>query len=185
VSTFFLTCFAIGAAVLVLQFILGVVGAESDHGSGIDHHDVHGLDLLSIRALSAAAAFFGLVGFSVLRGGLGLIVALTLALVSGFGAALGIATLMRSLRRLEVDKSFDITRALGLQGQVYLGIPAHREGAGKVHLKMHDRLVELAAVTTDDAIPTGTDVLVVDTHSSDTIVVTRAQPLLRDISDVE
>ncbi|MGQ0646337.1 MAG: hypothetical protein ACT4P7_02130 [Gemmatimonadaceae bacterium] len=184
-SAFFLTCFVIGAIALVLQLVLGVFGAHDGHGAFDHHESVHGLDLLSVRALSAALGFFGLVGYGVLRGGLGVVLAIVLAVISGLAAAAGIASIMRGLKRLEVDKSFDISRALGLQGQVYLSIPANRGGAGKVHVNVHDRLIELAAVTADEAIPSGTDVLVVDAASSDTVVVTRAQPLLSEISDVQ
>ena len=187
VSAFFVTCFVIGAAALVLQLVLGAFGADGHHEAGPGHHDSGhgGLDLLSVRALSAAVGFFGLVGFGVLRGGLGAPIALTLAAVTGFVAAYGIASLMRGLRRLEIDKSFDISLALGAQGQVYLGIPGNRGGVGKVHINVHDRLVELAAVTAESAIHAGTAILVVDTVSSDTVVVTRAQPLLSEIDHVQ
>ena len=69
--------------------------------------------------------------------------------------------------------------------RVYLGIPANRSGAGKIHINMHDRLVELAALSSDEAIPSGTEVIVVDTQASDTVIVTPSQPLLREISNVE
>lgn len=186
-SAFFFTCFGIGAVALLLQLVLGAVGADAHHDAGHLHHDSGhgGLDLLSVRALSAALGFFGLVGFSALRGGLGAPLSVTLAGVSGLAAAFGIASLMRGLRKLEVDKSFDISQALGAPGTVYLSIPGNRSGVGKVHLMLHDRLMELAAVTTEAEIQSGTDVLIVDTVSSDTVVVTRALPLLSEINDVQ
>jgi hypothetical protein len=110
---------------------------------------------------------------------------LALALPSPPASAPPSASLRCAASNASRDKSFNINLALGVQGTVYLGIPARRTGAGKVHLKMHDRLVELAAVTTDDDIPTGTEVLVVDTFASDTVIVTRAQPLLSEINDVQ
>lgn len=185
VSTFYLTCFILGALALIAQLVLGAVGADADHPAGIGDHGHGGLDLLSVRSIAAAAGFFGLVGFGMMRAGFGFPIVLTAALMSGFGAAVAIASLMRGIRRFEVDKSFDISSALGLQGRVYLGIPANRSGAGKIHLTMHDRLVELAALSSDVAIPSGTEVIVVDTQASDTVIVTPSQPLLREISNVE
>jgi hypothetical protein len=183
VTAFYLTCFIIGALALIAQLVLGAVGADHDHHVGDHGHG--GLDLLSVRTLSAAAGFFGLVGFGMTRAGFGFAVALTSGVVAGLGAAFAMAGMMRGIRKLEVDKSFDISRALGLQGTVYLGIPANRGGAGKVHLTMHDRLVELAAMSSDVAIPSGTAVIVVDTQASDTVIVTPSQPLLRELSNVE
>ncbi|MCC6316327.1 MAG: hypothetical protein IT361_01455 [Gemmatimonadaceae bacterium] len=181
---FYLTCFVLGGLALIAQLILSAVGADADHHVSLDHGH-GGLDLLSVRTISAAAGFFGLVGFGMSRAGFGFVIALTAAVAAGFGAALGMATLLRAVRRLEVDKSFDIASALGLQGRVYLGIPANKSGVGKVHLTVHDRLLELAAVSPDVAIPSGTEILVVDTQSSDTLIVTPSQPLLREIDNVE
>ena len=60
-----------------------------------------------------------------------------------------------------------------------------RSGAGKVHVIVHDRLMELDAVTTGPEIASGSDVLVTDVVSSDTVIVAHAQPLLSEISDVQ
>ena len=182
-STFFLSCLLLGGGILAVQFVLGVVGA-GHHDVDLHHDASDGLDLLSVRALSAALAFFGLVGLGLSREGTTAWITVPAAVVAGLAAAGGVAALMRNLRRLEVDKSFDIQRAVGLPARVYLGVPGNREGAGKVHLTVHDRLMELDAVTTEDAIPAGTGVLVIDTVSSDTVLVSRSQPLLEETNDV-
>ena len=182
VTTFFLSTLLLGVGILAVQFVLGVVGAG--HNDFEVHHGADGMDLLSVRALSAALAFFGLVGLGLSTAGTAAWIVVPAAIVSGLGAAAGVAALMRSLRRLEVDKSFDIQRTLGLPARVYLGVPGHREGAGKVHLNVHDRLMELDAVTSEDTIPAGTSVLVIDAISSDTVLVSRSQPLLEETNDV-
>jgi hypothetical protein len=183
VSLFFLSCFVIGAAVLLLQLALGAFGA---HGHvDASHESGHGgLDLLSVRALAAGAGFFGLAGYGAHRS-FGVVAGVAAGLIAGFAAAYSIARLMRGMRRLEVDKSFDINRAIGVQGRVHLGIPASRTGTGKVHVIVHDRLMELDAVTTGPEIASGSDVLVTDVVSSDTVIVAHAQPLLSEISDVQ
>lgn len=183
VTSFFLSCLLLGSGVLAVQFVLGAVGA-ADHEFEVHHEAAEGLDLLSVRALSAALAFFGLVGFSLSRAGTASWIAIPAAVVTGLGAAVGVAALMRNLRRLEVDKSFDIQRAVGLPARVHLSVPGRREGPGKVHLTVHDRLMELDAVTSEEAIPAGTNVLVIDTISPDTVLVSRSQPLLEETNDV-
>ena len=44
--------------------------------------------------------------------------------------------------------------------------------------------MELDAVTSEEAIPAGTNVLVIDAISSDTVLVSRSQPLLEETNDV-
>lgn len=182
-TSFFLSCLLLGGGILAIQFVLGAMGA-ADHDFEVHHEAAEGLDLLSVRALSAALAFFGLVGLSLSRAGTTPWITVPAAVFTGLGAAVGVAALMRNLRRLEVDKSFDIQRAVGLPARVHLGVPGKREGAGKVHLTVHDRLMELDAVTSEDAIPAGTNVLVIDAITSDTVLVSRSQPLLEETNDV-
>lgn len=178
-TTFFLTLLVLGVVVLTLQFVLGLVGAD---GEGLldDADASDGLDLFTVRALSAATAAVGLVGLIGVRAGLPGWIALPIGLVAGIVSAVTVASVMRSLKRLEVDKSFEISMTVGLPAKVYLSIPGARSGEGKVHLTAHERFLELNAVTADGEIPMGEVVTVVDTLSSDTVVVSRTSPLLED-----
>lgn len=183
-SSFYLTFLVLGAAVLLIQLALGLFGMdghghfEQGHGDGSE-----GLDLFTIRALSAAAAAFGVVGLGLMQVGLGGWFALPVALIAGIASAVGVAQTLRSLKRLEQDKSFQVESAIGLPATVALGIPGAKSGAGKIHLVAHERFQEFNAVTTEDAIPTGTAVLVVDVLSPDTLVVARSLSLLEETND--
>lgn len=174
-STFFFTLLVIGGGALAVQLALGVFGLDGETPGDAD--PAGGLDLFTIRALSAAAAFFGLTGLGAMRLGLPGLLAFPLATVAGFVAASGVAWAMRSLRRLEQDKSFNVHSVIGLQATVSLGIPAGAGGTGKVHLVAHERFQEFDAVTRGDAIASGTVVYVVDVQSSDTLVVSRTASL--------
>ncbi|MBK8248031.1 MAG: hypothetical protein IPK85_11610 [Gemmatimonadetes bacterium] len=189
-ATFFLACFAIGGVVLTAQLAMSLLGMGGDHD--LASHDVStdphtlthdGLDLLSVRALAAGTGFLGIIGFASLRAGTGPVLALGLGIASGLGASTGIAWLMRSLRRLEVDKTLDLGSAIGIEGRVHLTIPAQRKGAGKVLVALHDRLLELPAVTPGPAITSGTTILVTDIDQ-DTLVVATSLPLLPEANDV-
>ncbi len=185
-TTFFLTCALLGGAVLTLQLVLGIVGFGHDHD--LPHetsHELHGehadgLNLLSIRALSAGVAFFGLAGLAGLRLGLGWFAALA-AVVGGVSAAVATAAVVRAMLRLESDGTLALEGAVGTTGTVYLSIPGSRAGAGKVHVTVQNRLVECRAVTSEEAIDTGAPVLVVDVEGSDTVVVVR-NPLSAEVS---
>lgn len=174
-TTFFLATLGIGIVVLLVQLLLGL--------AGLGHHDLFdegghdGLDLFTVRALAAAAATFGLVGLLISRAGLSSVIAVVAGLIAALLAAVGVASAVRAMHRFEVDKSFDIATTLGLEGKVSLSIPGARSGEGKIHVVAHGRFLELHAVTAEGDIPHGTVVSVIDTVSSDTVVVSRI-PLL-------
>jgi hypothetical protein len=176
-TTFFVTCAALGGAVLLIQLVLGFFGMGEEHG--LEHHDAHfgkegfseGLNLLSVRALSAGVAFFGVGGLIGQATGLGLFLSLPAALIFGTTAAVGTAAAMRAMLRLEDDGTVQIHGAIGTSGTVYLTIPGERKGVGKVHLTLQNRLVELQAVTSQRPLPTGSRVLVIDVVGPDTVDV--------------
>ncbi len=185
-TTFFLTCAAIGGGILVLQLALSAIGFDHDtteHGSLVDAAE-SGLDLFSVRALAAGLAFFGIGGLAGLATGLGALVAVPLALFAGAAATVAVAVVMRAMMRLEDDGTVQVESAVGVTGTVYLTVPAARGGAGKVHLALQNRTVELQAITTHDApLPTGARVLVVDVVGPDTVDVV-PDPLLISSSEV-
>ncbi len=185
-TALFFTCAVLGGAVLVLQVLAGVLGMGHDGADGA--HDGHGheigdgLNLFSVRAIAAGAAFFGLGGLASGAAGLGAPIALAAGAVAGGAAMAAVAILMRSLLRFESDGTVSIAGAVGATGTVYLSIPGERGGAGKVHLNLQNRTVELQAVTPEIALPTGASILVIDVADQDTVVVVR-NPLLTEASN--
>ncbi len=177
VTTFFLTCAAVGGVLLLAQLVLGAVGA--------DHHDVgghdapsDGLHLLSVRAISAGVAFFGVAGLAFSRFGLPAFISIPAALVAGLLAMIGVALLMRSMLGLQRDATVRIDSAIGLPATVYVPVPAALGGTGKVLLALNGRTVEYEAVTADDQpLATGTAVLVVDVRDEQTVEVMLLPPV--------
>jgi hypothetical protein len=193
-NAFFLVCAALGGGVLALQLLLGLLGVI-DAGDGTDVHDIgadahgglghataEGLNLLSVRALSAGLGFFGLGGLAGLTTGFGLIAAIPLAIVVGAAAMIGTAAFTRWMTTLEDDGSVSIHGAVGATGTVYLSIPADRQGVGKVLLTLQNRTVEYQAVTSQGALPTGAAVMVVDVVGPDTVDVI-PDPTTKELSD--
>lgn len=185
VTNFFLWCAILGGTVLVFQLVAGFVGLEHGDGHDAPLHDgaSEGLNLLSIRSLAAGVAFFGLIGLSTLS--LGAMLSLVAGVVGGGVAMVGVASLIKAFGRLERDATLSLSSAVGTTGSVYLSIPARREGAGKVHVIVQNRLVECRAVTDEEDLPTGTGILVVDTDGSDTVVVVRNPILLNEVSNAD
>jgi hypothetical protein len=182
-SLFYGICAALGGTVMVGQFLLSLLGLHghdhgfdhaSDHigddaGHGLDHdpaHEAHGSSehghgstsifrILTVRTVVAALTFFGLVGLTVESAGLSPSSSLVIALAAGFAALYAVHWLMQQLFKLRADGTVRIHRAVGQAATVYVRIPARRQGAGKIMLNIQDRMVELAAVTAGDEIPSG------------------------------
>lgn len=61
--------------------------------------------------------------------------------------------------------------AIGCIGKVYLSIPKQRQGSGKVQVSINNSVREYSAVTDGEALPTGTEIRIVDVISADTVLV--------------
>jgi hypothetical protein len=190
-TTFLVVCAVLGGGVLVVQLLLGLLGVidaggDAHVGDADGHGGVHtaseGLDLLSVRALSAGVAFFGLGGLTGLSTPLGLWAAIPLALIAGIAAMFGTAVAMRWMLGFEDDGTVSIHGAVGATGTVYLAIPGERKGSGKVTLTLQNRIVEYQAVTSDAPLPTGAPIMVVDVVGPDTVHVV-ADPTRKEQSD--
>jgi membrane protein implicated in regulation of membrane protease activity len=188
---FFLFCAVVGGTVLICQFVLTILGLGGDHGldaepdfTGDVGHDVHtggahgaqaeGHDaqghhgsswlfaMISFRTLVAAAAFFGLTGLAAQSAQQPVGIQLLLAAAAGLGAMYGVHWLVQMMGRLGEDGTQKIQRAVGQEGTVYVPIPPAKAQAGKIQLKLQDRLVEYEAVTGgQERLATGTKVRVV------------------------
>lgn len=187
-DTVFLICAALGGGFLVLLFLAGLAGFggdhDADHGGSLDHDHGDGkatdhagnwfLGLLSIRAVTAALAFFGIGGMVALTSGATELAALGVAVGAGLAALFLVAQIMQSLIKLKADGTARVDRAVGRTGTVYLRVPGSHTGPGKVHLSLQNRTVEYQAVTAGGELPTGTPVRVVGVVNSDTVEVVAA-----------
>jgi membrane protein implicated in regulation of membrane protease activity len=138
-------------------------GAESSgHDAGGHHGSSWLFAVVSFRTLVAAATFFGLVGLASRSAGQPIGVQLLLGTAAGLGAMYGVHWIVRSMGRLGEDGTVRIHQALGKEGTVYIPIPAAKAQAGKIQLKVQNRLVEYEAVTSgNEKLATGTKVRVV------------------------
>jgi membrane protein implicated in regulation of membrane protease activity len=74
----------------------------------------------------------------------------------------GVHWIVRSMGKLAEDGTIRVRAALGQEGTVYVPIPAAKAQAGKVQLKLQNRLVEYEAVTSGgERLATGTKVRVI------------------------
>ncbi len=181
--TFYLLCAVVGGIVVIIQFVFTLVGIGHD-GGDVGHdvaHDIHAGDhdanasmffgMLSLRALSAAVAFFGIGGLGAGSSSYPAPVALMAALAAGTAAMVLVAWIMRLLNSLSSEGNVRWDQVLGATGTVYLQIPERKSGLGKVLLTVQNRTMEYDALTAKDALSQGTSVVVVDMVGPETLEV--------------
>jgi hypothetical protein len=136
-------------------------------------HDGHagGFSLISVRALASFLAFFGLTGWWLTSSGSGPLGSALASFAVGAVAMVGVGWLASQQRRLDVEGTLDPKNAIGQTATVYLRVPAHGKGQGKVHVKVQGRTAELAATSDGPEIPTGAVVTVVRLVTADTVAV--------------
>ncbi|MEM6799359.1 MAG: hypothetical protein AAF589_07575 [Planctomycetota bacterium] len=187
----------IGGGALLLQVAMMFFGfddlfegADGDVGGGFDFDDAGGVDgdggtdssgfwlfeMISLKTLTAALAFFGLGGWFCLASGTSTMVALIVAILAGYGAMYSVYWTFKQVFKLETSGNLDVRNAIGMPAKVYIPIPADRGGSGKVQMKLQDRIVEYQAVTKErEPLKTGEQVLVVELVSNNTLLVERVQ----------
>ncbi len=190
-STVFIICAVVGGTILICQFVMTLIGLGGDSfdiaddvpdsadmgdigdlESGEHHGSTFMFGILSFKTLVAAATFFGLTGMAARTGGLNLAMQLLIAVVCGGSALVIVHWLMRTLFQLGQSGTLNAANAIGTTATVYIPIPGANQGAGKVQLKVQDRLAEFAATTSAaDKLITGAKVVVVDVIDGSTLKV--------------
>jgi len=157
---------------------------HSDHG-GVAPHQLHWFyEMLSLRTISAALTFFGLVGKTLLAYGHPPAATLVYALLAGGTAMYVVFWLFKQVYKLQNSGSENVRHAIGLPATVYVPIPAGQAGAGKVMFRLQDRKVEYQAVTNEPSrLATGEKVVIVGIVNTGTVRVAReSQPAPAEVS---
>jgi len=185
IQTVYLVCAATGGAVLFLQTVLLLFGhgdhdgdvasadiASAGHDSGETHASDTGLSLLSVRAIAAFLAFFGLAGWAGTRAGWETLPTLGAALGAGFVMLFAVAWLFSLQKKLAAQGNLEPARAVGQTARVYLRIPPTNSGKGKIQVVVQGRTAEFSAFTRHATqLETGSEVRVVRQVTADTFEV--------------
>lgn len=133
---------------------------------------VDGIKIFTLRGLIAFFVVFGWMGVVLLGGRVALPVTVIISAICGFAMMVLLAYLFKAILKLRSDGNTDNRNAVGTAGKVHLTIPPNRSGEGKVHLMLQGAYVERSAVTdSDEAIPTGTEIIVVGISGQTDLVV--------------
>lgn len=154
-ATLFFWTVAIGASVFQLLLFIGSMfaGHDFDHSAdvGSENAPMAGAEgavkVLSVRAMVAFAVGFGWAGVLFVDEGFSLTVTIGIAMGVGLLFMAMIYGVMRFMVSLKADGTLDYANALGLEGKVYVTIPAARSGDGQIEILLQGRLTTATAVT--------------------------------------
>jgi membrane protein implicated in regulation of membrane protease activity len=184
----------IGGTLFILRTIMMLVGGGIDLGDadidadididGDIHVDGDHLDtdpdsdfsfkLLSMQGLTAFFMMFGLVGLTLLKANLPVLLTILGGGIAGSLAVWVISLLFSQMKRLQSDGTLQIENALGKSGSVYLTIPAKRTGQVQVTVQGALKIFD-AASKDGKKIATGEKINVTGTVDNNTLIVEKTQ----------
>jgi hypothetical protein len=158
----YIACAVAGGSVLIGQTGLTLfgLGDADDIDPDMDVDVAEGADslhFLSLRALAGFLTFFGLVGWGGVASGWSTLVTVLSAFGAGCTVMLLVAVIMRTFARMHSEGNIHPEGAVGKNARVYLRIPAHKSGQGKVTVALQGRSMQFSAVTAGDELPTGSE----------------------------
>jgi hypothetical protein len=160
---------------------MGGMHADAGHGhthaDGAQHDSTWLFGVLTFRTVLIGVTFFGLTGKAAMASGFAQPRPLLIAVACGLASMYGVYFLMRGLYKLTADGTERIGRAVGEEGRVYLSIPGHNKGVGKIHVTVQNRTLEYDAMTAGERLPAGTRAVVIGVLSSDRVEVESLEPI--------
>lgn len=167
-------------ATLVFLFlvVISIFGSDvdSDVPTEFDHPLTGGngipFQLLSLKNIIGFFTMFGWSGLGFLSLGLIPWMVILLSFTCGFLMMLAMALLFYFMSKLVESGNMNIKNAIGRSGEVYLPIPAKRQGMGKVQIIVQGTLQTLDAISDDsEMIPTSALIQVTDVINSQILLV--------------
>lgn len=175
-------CAIVASLIFAVQLVLLLIGLDSDAAdvdSTFDVPDADGdttdvggsITLFSVKNLINFLVGFGWAGvcFSSIIPNKILLTAIAVMVGCLFVAMF--VFIYKQTRKLEHNGAFRINDCVGKVADVYLRIPAHNEGLGKVQLSVNGSIHEVNAMTDGDIIATGKKVTIVEVINNETVKV--------------
>jgi hypothetical protein len=161
--------------VLLVLTVLGSdadIDVDTDVDAGIDAGDSIPFQFLSLKNIVAFFAVFGWSGIGFVNAGLSSWLVILLATICGLLMMIAMAALFYFMSRLAESGTLNMKNAVGKLGEVYLIIPAKRNGMGKVQLNVQGSIRTLDAITDEpETIPTSSIIQVIDVIDDQILLV--------------
>ncbi|WP_372645232.1 hypothetical protein [Ancylomarina sp.] len=166
------------SVLFILQLISSFIGGDVDGMSAEGDADISvegdmGIDFqfFSLKNLVAFFTIFGWTGIICVGSNLSPLVSTLIATLAGLIMMLIMASIMYFMGKLTEDGSLKMKNAIGKSGTVYLPIPAKRAGMGQVQVQVQGLQTLDAYTDSDQDIPTGALVEVVDVLNDQILIV--------------
>jgi len=143
---FFYVVAIVSLFVLLLQSALMIFGMGHD-GDMDAHHGGEGIEVVSVRTVTAFFVGFGWTGVLVLENGGSLAIAIPAALVAGGGLMFLVHLIFCRLLSMQSAGNVSYENAVGKIATVYVTIPPRGAQGGQVELLVQGRLRFVDAVT--------------------------------------
>ncbi len=169
-------CAIVGSIIFIIQMVLTLIGMDSsDMDVDFDGGDTMdlggGISLFSIKNFVNFIVGFGWAGVCF-NGAIKNMWLLTfIAVLVGVGFVLMFFFIKKQTKKLEHNGAFNIEDCIGKTVDVYLRIPAQREGKGKVQVSINGSVQEFDAMTDGEAFSSGRKVTVVSVIDGSTVLV--------------
>lgn len=174
------------SVLFLIQFVLSLIGLDFNTDADVDGVHVPsdtGLDtdftILSVRSIIAFFTFFGWTGVLIIGRGGSIWTVIIFSVLAGIAAMFIVGYMMFQFSKLTEAGNADLKDTLYQTGEVYLSIPANKNGHGKIHIKLQGAIKEFDAVTDGDALPTGSAVKVVEVLDRNLLLVEVADQFTR------
>lgn len=174
--------------IFVIQSVMTFLGADVDGGldvdaggADIDASGEPGSDMGLLTFRNFVNFFLGFGWTAVLLHDQVSSIPVLLLVSIGVGVLLVAAVMMlfKWLSGMQESGNIDVFKsAVDCQGQVYLTIPAHRQGEGKVQITINNSMREYEAVTDGEELKTGTRIRVVEAVNSSTLLVEESTSII-------
>lgn len=149
----------VASLVFIIQAIMTFVGMDSSDGLSADVDgdvDIEGpFQLFSLRNMVNFFLGFGWAGVCFYEKISSPFWLTTIALIVGIVFVVLFFFIMKQIMRLAKDNTFRMEEIVGKTADVYLMIPAGKQGKGKIQVSVRGAVHEIDAMTEGEKIPTG------------------------------
>ncbi len=182
-------CIAVPSTlILIVQTILLFFGLGGEDGVDLDGDGVpdtpgtenggDGLSLFTVRGVMGFLTVGGWSGLALYASGVSPALTVLFSFLCGTAALLAIGFMMRAAMKLQSSGNIQLGTAIGKVGRVYIPVPPHTAGSGKITLTLQEHFIEADAVTTATRrLTTGEAVRIVSVSEAGMLVV---EPLSED-----
>ena len=162
--------------IFLIQAVMTFMGTDAHDGVQADFDgDLSGADapfqLFSLRNLIHFLLGFSWTGIALYSVISNTVLLISISVLVGCLFVYMFFAILRQLKKLSEDNSFNISSALNKTAEVYLTIPERKKGKGKIMISIKGTYHELDAMTELESIPSGVTVKVVRLENNSILIV--------------